>query len=160
MKIFDYAPHIEFKNDYYKKHARKFLNLFDATDWLKSDVMTDQVMKIFAQAGFEPSNNKMKSLPLYLRMRDLNTTFYIVCKIYDMSMYKKYAGQQLGDSLYKKCFKDGWPYMSPVLIYGPHQIYNIETLQVRSWAAQNKILCMGNERATLDYIKNYGEDKE
>jgi hypothetical protein len=74
--------------------------LGDAVDWLGDNVLTDQVMKICRQAGFEPSNNKMKAVPLELVVRDLRTNF-IVCEITDMSMYKKYSSNQLGDALYK-----------------------------------------------------------
>lgn len=154
MKIFDYAPHIRFENDFYKKFNRQFLTMADAIEWLGSNVLTDQVIRIYRQAGFEPSNSKMKAVPLELAVRDFKTRFYIVCEITDMSMYKKYSGNQLGDTLYKKCFVNGWPYMRPILMYGPEQLYTIKELGVEDWARKQNVLCMGNNKEALRYIAN------
>lgn len=157
MKIFDYAPHIHFKNDFYRNFQRQFLNMHDATEWLANNVLTDQVIRIYKQAGFEPSNNKLKAIPLELMIRNFKTTLYIVCEITDMSMYKKYAAGQLGDVLYKKCFLNGWPYMRPILIYGPEKLYSTTELRVESWAKQHNVLCMGNNQETLKYIANFNK---
>lgn len=162
MQIFDYTPHISFKDVYYSRKSAgygqgNYLNIYDALSYLKDNVLQDECIRIFANASFGvPKNNNLKRIALYLKgSSDQVEVFHIICEITDLKMYHKYAAHELHDVLYKKCFMGHtWPFMKPLIIYGPELLYSCKSLYIERWAQENDIVCLDSEKHALDYIAN------